>query len=144
MSGSCRGCKIWFQNWAIGKEPCAIQCIISYWYSLGSLLLDLLANMISWSVCKRVNQACHGADITGKSRSLMGNCSDVQCCHVVRPRDVTALTGVLAVVDGGALTQIAPDRGRCRKVKGLLTQIAPDRNRTVGGKYTVCKKSKTL
>lgn len=89
--------------------------------------------MISWSVCKRVNQACHGADITGKSRSLMGNGSDVQCRHVVRPRDVTALTGVLAVVDGGALTQIAPDRGRCRREKGLLTQIAPDRNRTVGG-----------
>lgn len=58
--------------------------------------------MISWSVCKRVNQACHGADITGKSCSLMGNCSDVQCCHVVGPRDITALTGLLAVLDGGA------------------------------------------
>lgn len=86
VSDSCRGCEIFtsnFKNSAFNIKPCAIQCIISYWYSLGTLLLDLPANMISWSVCKRVNQTCHSADITDKSRSLMGSGSDVQCCHVV-------------------------------------------------------------
>lgn len=72
------------------------------------------------------NWACHGADITGESRSLMDNRSDVQDCHVFRPHDVTALTGLLAVVDGegrgtGVLIQIAPDRRRCRREEGLLT-----------------------